>query len=103
MQKIKQLNFLDDDKRLSNKNLEYPSTISLNNNIVKRLEFKYPDSRKCNSCGLATGWHVVERERKSHIAANIHCNHCGKVNGFLSPTQWLRLQIVSTRLDGEVA
>jgi hypothetical protein len=99
---VKQLVFLDDDNFLQHSLLTYPLTISLNNNIVKKLELKYPDARKCNSCGLATGWHVVERERKSHIAANVCCNSCKKVNGFLSPTQWLRLQIVSTRLNGGV-
>ncbi|MTJ56090.1 hypothetical protein FJR38_27315 [Anabaena sp. UHCC 0253] len=82
---------------------EYPSIIQLNNDIVKRLDLKYLDSRECNSCGKSEGWHVIEREKITHLAANIHCNSCGKVNGFLSPTQWTRLQIVSTRLNGGAA
>ncbi|MTJ10738.1 hypothetical protein [Anabaena sp. UHCC 0204] len=91
------------DNSLQHNVFLYPSTISLSNDIVKRLDLKYLDSRECNSCGQASGWHVIEREKITHLAANICCNHCGKVNGFLSPTQWTRLQIVSTRLNGGAA
>lgn len=101
----KGITFLDEkgDSSFSNNILEYPFIIQLTNDIVKRLDLKYPDSRKCNSCGASAGWHVVERSIKNHLAADIRCNACSKVNGFVSATQLLRLQIVSSRLNGGVA
>lgn len=87
---------------LKNNTLEYPSSIALNDSAVKQIFPKYL-TRKCISCGQNIGWHVVERPIKNHLAGDIRCNACGTHNGFASNTQWLRLQIISTRLNGGAA